>query len=351
MRSLAGTDEAREASGGGGGMDELTCLEICAGAGGQALGLEQAGFQHTAAVEIDPDACATLRQNRPGWKIVEQDVHHFDGHPYRGVSLLAGGVPCPPFSIAGKQLGADDERDLFPQALRLIEECQPAAVMLENVPGLSTRRFDGYRDQVLARLASLGYQSGWQVLNACDFGVPQLRPRFILVALRPEAFRHFRWPVPDGQPPTVGAALRDLMAAGGWPGAAAWAERASGIGPTLVGGSRKHGGPDLGPTRAREAWLRLSVDGKGLADAPPGPAHPSDHLPRLTLPMAAAIQGFPADWRFSGRKTAGYRQIGNAFPPPVANAVGGGIRMALAVAAAERAASELAGPTRLLRAV
>ena len=129
MRSLAGTDEAREASGGGGGMDELTCLEICAGAGGQALGLEQAGFQHTAAVEIDPDACATLRQNRPGWKIVEQDVHHFDGHPHRGVSLLAGGVPCPPFSIAGKQLGADDERDLFPQSLRLIEECQPAAVM------------------------------------------------------------------------------------------------------------------------------------------------------------------------------------------------------------------------------
>jgi DNA (cytosine-5)-methyltransferase 1 len=209
---------------------------------------------------------------------------------------------------------------------------------------------------VLARLASLGYHPDWQVLNACDFGVPQLRPRFILVALRPEAVRHFRWPVPDGQPPTVGTALRDLMAADGWPGAAAWAERANGIGPTLVGGSRKHGGPDLGPTRAREAWLRLSVDGKGLADAPPGPSHPVDHLPRLTLPMAAGIQGFPADWRFSGRKTAGYRQIGNAFPPPVARAVGGSIRMALAVAAAERAAAELtaaglAGPERWLRAV
>src|SRR5208282_2943112 len=109
----------------GTGVPELTCLEICAGAGGQSLGLEQAGFGHVAAVEIDPDACATLRRNRPGWD----------------VDLLAGGVPCPPFSIAGKQLGADDERDLFPQALRLVEECEPAAVMLENVRGLATARF------------------------------------------------------------------------------------------------------------------------------------------------------------------------------------------------------------------
>jgi DNA (cytosine-5)-methyltransferase 1 len=114
-------------------LPELTCLEICAGAGGQSLGLEQAGFSHVAAVEIDPDACETLRLNRPAWKVDQGDVHHFDGAPFRGVDLLAGGVPCPPFSIAGKQLGADDERDLFPQALRLVQECEPAAVMLENV--------------------------------------------------------------------------------------------------------------------------------------------------------------------------------------------------------------------------
>ncbi len=136
-------------------VHELTCLEICAGAGGQSIGLEQAGFTHAAAVELDPDACTTLRLNRPGWKIVEQDVHYFDGGGYPGVDLLAGGVPCPPFSIAGKQLGADDERDLFPQALRLVQECQPAAIMLENVRGLSTARFAGYRDQVLGRLRGL----------------------------------------------------------------------------------------------------------------------------------------------------------------------------------------------------
>jgi DNA (cytosine-5)-methyltransferase 1 len=315
-------------------MPELTCLEICAGAGGQSLGLEQAGFAHVAAVELDPDACATLRLNRPGWKVVEQDVHQFGGTSYRGVDLLAGGVPCPPFSIAGKQLGADDERDLFPQALRLVQECQPAAVMLENVRGLSSPRFADYRDQVLGRLHELGYQADWQVLNASEFGVPQLRPRFILVALRPAAYLHFQWPQAVGTPPTVGETLRKLMAAGGWPGAGAWADQANGIGATLVGGSRKHGGPDLGPTRAREAWLRLRVDGKGLADAPPGAGLPLDHLPRLTLPMAAAIQGFPPDWRFAGRKTAGYRQIGNAFPPPVARAVGGSIRAAVVAARA-----------------
>jgi DNA (cytosine-5)-methyltransferase 1 len=320
----------------GPGVPELTCLEICAGAGGQSLGLEQAGFSHLAAVEIDPDACATLRLNRPGWDVQELDVHHFKGIDYRGVDLLAGGVPCPPFSIAGRQLGADDERDLFPQALRLVEECEPTAVMLENVRGLAAARFARYRQQVLGRLHDLGYQTEWQVLNASEFGVPQLRPRFILVALRPEAYRHFSWPTPVGTPPTVGQTLRDLMAAGGWPGADAWARRASGIGPTLVGGSRKHGGPDLGPTRAREAWLKLHVDGKGLADAPPPASCPVSHLPRLTLLMAAALQGFPWDWRFSGRKTAGYRQIGNAFPPPVARAVGASIRAAIEAARAAR---------------
>ena len=160
------------------------------------------------------------------------------------------------------------------------------------------------------------------MLNACEFGVPQLRPRFILVAMRPDAYAHFEWPSAIGTPPTVGEALHAMMAEDGWKGAEAWARKANGVGPTLVGGSRKHGGPDLGPTRAREAWSKLGVDGRGLADAPPPADAPVDHMPRLTLPMAAAIQGFPPDWQFYGRKTASYRQIGNAFPPPVARAVG-----------------------------
>jgi DNA (cytosine-5)-methyltransferase 1 len=305
-------------------VSELTCLEICAGAGGQSLGLERAGFAHTAAVEIDPDACETLRRNRPDWDIRQADVRDIDGTDFAGIDLLAGGVPCPPFSIAGKRLGADDERDLFPEALRLVREARPAAVMLENVRGLASARFADYRQRVIDELEDddLGYKVEWQLLNACEFGVPQLRPRFILVALQPRALKHFTWPAPENTPPTVAQTLGTLMGKGGWKGAKAWAAKPSGIAPTLVGGSRKHGGPDLGPTRARAEWLRLHVDGRGLADAPPPADAPLDHLPRLTLQMAAAIQGFPPDWHFSGRKTASYRQIGNAFPPPVAAAVG-----------------------------
>ena len=127
----------------------LTCVEICAGAGGQALGLAMAGFVHVALVEYEPDYCKTLKENRPEWNILCEDVHHFDGRPYEGVDLLAGGVPCPPFSVAGKQLGKDDERDLFPEALRLIEEIKPRAVMIENVRGFLDSSFDEYRANIL----------------------------------------------------------------------------------------------------------------------------------------------------------------------------------------------------------
>lgn len=314
----------------------LACLEICAGAGGQSLGLHLAGFDHELAVEIEPDACQTLRQNMPKWEVHEGDVREISGEKYRGIDLLAGGVPCPPFSIAGKQLGEDDERDLFPEALRLVEEARPKAVMLENVRGLSTAKFQTYRNSIRSSLEDLGYKSDWQVLNASEFGVPQLRPRFILVAAMPEYFDRFKWPAPVGTPPTVGEVLFPLMARDGWPGAENWAEGAQGIGPTVVGGSRKHGGPDLGPTRARAAWLELGVDGKGIANEGPNELTPADHVPRLTLEMAAALQGFPPYWRFHGRKTAAYRQIGNAFPPPVAEAVGLQIRSAITGAVVRR---------------
>ena len=108
-------------------MSQFTSLEICAGAGGQALGLEMAGFDHAALVELEPPACETLRLNRPSWNVVEGDLREFSGLLYSGIDLLAGGVPCPPFSKAGKQLGADDERDLFPEAIRLVDECRPKA--------------------------------------------------------------------------------------------------------------------------------------------------------------------------------------------------------------------------------
>lgn len=311
--------------------DRLSVLEICAGAGGQSRGLELAGFDHEMAVEIDADACETLRLNRPEWNVIEGDVREVSGHNYRGIDLIAGGVPCPPFSIAGKQLGHADERDLFPEALRIIREARPMAVMLENVKGLSSAKFAPYRSTILDQLTQLGYHADWQVINASEHGVPQLRPRFILMAVLAKFSDRLRWPEPVGTPPTVGEKLFPLMSAHGWKGADRWAKQANGIAPTLVGGSRKHGGPDLGPTRAREAWLRLGVDGRGLADAAPDANTPFDATPKLTVEMAARVQGFDADWHIYGRKTSAYRQVGNAFPPPVARAVGDSIRYALGV--------------------
>ena len=313
---------------------DLSVVEICAGAGGQSLGLEQAEFAHLAAVEIDPDACNTLLLNRPGWNVIEGDVTDpaiFDAVQYEGVNLLAGGVPCPPFSIAGDQLGAEDERDLFAFAVHLLEQLHADGLLLENVRGLSTRRFAGYRARVLEMLEDWGYWAEWKLLHASDFGVPQLRPRFILVALKEEFAPYYEWPTTDVAPPTVGETLYAEMAKDDWPGADTWREAASGIAPTIVGGSKKHGGADLGPTRAKAAWRKLSVDGMGIANERPDRTTRPDHVPRLTNEMVALIQGWrPEDeWKFTGRKTAKYRQIGNAFPPPVAQAIGSRIAQAL----------------------
>jgi DNA (cytosine-5)-methyltransferase 1 len=308
----------------------LTSLELCAGAGGQAIGLEAAGFHHSAVVEIDRDCCNTLRHNRPSWKVIEGDIRRFDAKDYKGIDLLAGGLPCPPFSIAGKRLGEKDERNLFPAALRLIEQTQPKAVMIENVRGFLEAAFLDYREGLRSRLFKMGYIAGWRLLNASDFGVPQLRPRVIIVALKREFWDRFDWPqVATHNPATVGETLFPLMTSRNWPGAIAWRGRADDIAPTIVGGSKKHGGPDLGPTRAKRAWASMGVDGLGIADEPPGPDYPARKLPRLTVPMVAKLQGFPDDWKIIGRKTAAYRQIGNAFPPPVAEAVAMKIKLAL----------------------
>lgn len=326
---------------------ELTVVEICAGAGGQSLGLHLAGFRHTLAVELDKDAAATLERNltrlalRDGLPVPViavgdvADEKVWDPAEHRGVSLLAGGVPCPPFSIAGKQLGSSDERDLFAWAVEAAGRMRPDAVLLENVRGLSMPRFAGYRQAVLDRFAELGYRADWRLLEARDFGVPQLRPRFILVALREEFAPYFAWPEPTPAVQTVGSALYDLMSANGWSGADAWAKNANRVAPTVVGGSKKHGGPDLGPSRAKRDWRALGVDGLGIADAAPGVDVPANFVPKLTNEMVARIQGWSGpgyEWDFAdgrGRKTTTYRQIGNAFPPPVARAVGLAIASAL----------------------
>ncbi|WP_030024498.1 DNA cytosine methyltransferase [Streptomyces monomycini] len=340
---------------------KFTSVEICAGAGGQALGLHQAGFRHHALIEIDKHACETLKLNvteKNGWgdcRVIPADLTEFDPADLElepgSLDLLAGGVPCPPFSAAGKQLGRDDERDLFPVMLDLVSYLKPNAVMIENVRGLlePPKKFETYRNEIKARLRDEGYViCGWRVIEARDYGVPQLRPRAILVAVRPEFAGHFTWPDPEKiELVTVAKALAPTMkkrfgnSEEGRSAYKRWYGKAvTGVAPTLVGGSKKHGGADLGPTRAKKAWLKLGVDAMGVANDPKEMKDPVRDLysvdgqgnligPKLTVTQAAIIQGFPEQWKFFGRKTAAYRQVGNAFPPPVARAIGEQIIIAL----------------------
>jgi len=307
----------------------LNSVEVCAGAGGQALGLEWAGFKHLVCLDSDLPSVKTIELNRPRWNPKLGDLREWSFETSEQVDLLAGGVPCPPFSHAGKQLGSNDERDLFPEMVRLTGELKPRAVMIENVRGLLDRRFEEYRLKILQEFGNLGYRGEWRLVDASQFGVPQKRLRSVLIALPEKAWKNFKFPGPTVEIPiSVGRALLALMKSDGWEGAEIWAANSRDPGPTLVGGSKKHGGADLGPTRARNEWLvKHNVDGRGIANTPP--TKDFNGSPRLTLEMAAIIQGFPTDWNFYGKKTPAYRQIGNAFPPPVAEALGRAIATAL----------------------
>jgi DNA (cytosine-5)-methyltransferase 1 len=325
-------------------VNDLSVIEICAGAGGQSLGLHLAGFRHNLAIEIDPTAALTLERNLArveggASRVAIGDVADervWSPSDWRGrTALLAGGVPCPPFSRAGKQLGANDERDLFAWAVHTAGIIQPSAVLLENVRGLNDQRFGGYRQAVADQFSAMGYVADWRLLEAKDFDVPQLRPRMVLVALREEFVPYFEWPEPKPTSKTVSSTLADLMASNGFPYLDEWLERADKIAPTIVGGSKKHGGADLGPTRAKRAWEELWVDGHGVADAAPDESWSRGANPRgpkLTTAMVARLQGWYGpeyQWNFEGGKTSRYRQIGNAFPPPVARAIGESIAKAL----------------------
>lgn len=307
-----------------------TALELCAGAGGQAIGFEGAGFAHVALIDNDPHACASLRMNRPYWNVIEADLCRLDASYWRGhVDVVTAGIPCPPFSIAGRQKGETDERDLFPALLKVVRHVRPRAVVVENVRGLMARRFAPYRDRIAARLAELDFRVDWRMLDAFEFGAPQHRTRTFLVAV-PDGLQ-FAWPAPNCvRGGTVGDVLRDMMAANGWERADEWADRADKPAPTLVGGSKRHGGPDLGPTRARAAWAALGVDGRGIANLPPPRLF--DGTPRLTVEMAARLQSFPEGWKLAGSKTQRYRQIGNALPVDLGRAVARAVAKCLAEA-------------------
>jgi DNA (cytosine-5)-methyltransferase 1 len=297
-----------------------SALELCAGAGGQALGLEMAGFEHAGLIENDPAACQTLRLNRPEWNVIEHDLfQQLDLSPFKGVDLLAGGLPCPPFSVAGKQLGERDERNLFSVGIEYVDELRPRVVMFENVRGMLDPKFAEYRESIDSKLRKLGYVSGWKLMHASNFGVPQLRPRTIMLAVRKSRSDKLEWPIGKPTKKTVGGTLYSLMKKRDWVGADKWKMQACMIAPTVVGGSKKHGGPDLGPTRSKAAWALLGVDGHRIAEEAPSRNYLG--MPQLTVRMVARLQGFADSWKFSGAKTSAYRQVGNAFPPSFAHAV------------------------------
>ncbi|MET7675182.1 DNA cytosine methyltransferase [Streptomyces seoulensis] len=314
--------------------EPFTFLEMCAGAGGQALGLERAGFTPVMLIDSKADACFTLDLNRPHWDAVCMDLAQFDPRSrpdVMGVDLISGGLPRVKSSASVGRAEDNEERRLLRAAISLVCLVRPKAVLLENVPDLvEGAEFDADRDWIEKELRQVGLHANWGVLNAADFGVPQNRRSGFLVALSEPFNTRFAWPAPSGAAPrSVGDVLGPSMAARGWPGAERWTQEANRPAPALVGGSDRRGGGDLGPTGSKKAWAALGVNGNSLGDEPPGPDFPVDELPKLTVEQAAMIQSLPRDWGLFGGKTSRYRQVGHAMPPPLATALGLAIATAL----------------------
>ncbi|MDR3079988.1 MAG: DNA cytosine methyltransferase [Streptomyces sp.] len=321
--------------------EELTFVDVCAGGGGLALGAECAGFTPRLLLDVEPRACATLLANRPSWNVLQADLLDFDPEEHQSaqdVDLLLAGLPRVKSNSTVTRAGSDTEIRLIRATVYLAHSVQPRALIVENVPGLvESDRFAELREFAHAELAHLGYTLEWFVLNAADFGVPQDRKQGVLVAIKEPWARRFRQPRPTtDEYVSVGQALAPSMAARGWLDAERWAAQADKVAPTLVGGSDKRGGADLGPRGSKAAWARMGVNAGSLGDEVPGPdfvwdpALGKDHMVKITVEQAAVLQGFPADWVFQGRKTARYRQIGHASPPPVGAALARSVADALA---------------------
>nr|WP_246389747.1 DNA (cytosine-5-)-methyltransferase [Aminobacter niigataensis] len=318
----------------------LTSLEICAGAGGQALGLHAAGFDALALYERNPAAAETLMANRWFGPVHCADVTQVDFRRHRGnVDLVAGGVPCQPHSSIGKQKGRNDERDLFMEAVRLVDEVQPRAFFFENVQGFGFQGNSDYRADLYRKFADLGYESQVFSINGSDYGLAQLRPRVAFVGFRDTPIQRFRMPpkFPEWNL-TVGGALVDLVGANGWSGADDWAKnKANRRGSTIVGGSEQSGRLAFSSNLRKQDWLDMKIDPMGIANSAPGRDHKLENLFQLTLAMGARLQGFPDGWRFVGAGAEGSdkdrktktRQIANALPPIMGHAVGLAIYSAL----------------------
>ncbi|WP_172599160.1 DNA cytosine methyltransferase [Rhizobium leguminosarum] len=310
-------------------------LELCAGAGGLALGLEQAGFEHVALIEFDKHAAATLRRNRPDWNVVEEDVRKVDFTEYRNrVDLLAGGLPCTPFSTVGEKKGKRDENDLLMEGVRAVREVEPKAFVFENVEGLLHARHADYLATLLRKLSSAGYQTEIHRINTRDYGVAQDRSRIMIVGFRKDSAGMFRMPprFPE-MARNMGDVLADLMGANGWGGVGDWV-RTMRERPEFDRSGEQIGVGALSDTiRGYQGSAQLGEARRalknGVSYAPPAKAAPTNveasregFVPGLTNRMRARLQDFPDDWEFVGGLGSVADQIGNAVAPAVGRAMG-----------------------------
>lgn len=322
-------------------------IELFAGAGGLALGLEQAGIRGLLFAEKDKDACATLRANRPGWRVAEGDVREMDFTPWRGkAEIVSGGAPCQPFSYAGKRRGLADTRGtLFAEFARALDEVRPEIFLFENVKGLLTH--DGGRtyQTILAAFGELGYGTVHRVLNAAGYGVAQKRERLITVGVREGSGITFSFPESDGKALTLRDALRGVPDSPGAsyserkravmelvPPGGCWTDLPEDVAREYMGKSWTSAGGRRGIAR-RMAWdepcLTLLTS---PAQKQTERCHPDQTRP-FTVREYARIQSFPDSWVFKGSLASQYRQIGNAVPVELARRLGKSIVEALGGAA------------------
>ena len=323
----------------------LSSIELFAGAGGLAIGLEKVGFEAVALNELDKHACNTLRANRPNWNIIEGDIQNIDFTPFKGVDFISGGFPCQAFSYAGNQLGFEDIRGtLFFEFAQAIKEIQPKVFLGENVRGLLEHDNGRTIKAIKSVISSLGYTLVEpRVLKAIFYKVPQKRERLMLVGIRNDLVKHaeFRWPspykrvyvlkdalkggelYPNDVPNSIGQKypkrkeeILKLIPQGGY-----WRDLPDELQREYMQGSYFLGGGKTGMAR-RLAWEAPSLT---LTCSPAQKqterCHPEESRP-LTVREYARIQTFPDDWNFSGPVSSQYKQIGNAVPVNLAVAIG-----------------------------
>lgn len=311
-----------------------TVLELFAGAGGMAIGFENAGLQTVLLNEIDKHACETLRINRPDWHVVESPVEDIDFSSYEGqVDIVSGGFPCQSFSYAGHSRGFEDTRGtLFFEFARCISQVKPKVILGENVKGL-LRHDKGRTLSTMVRvLEDMGYRVQYKVLRAQFFDVPQKRERLIIVGVRDDlpiyfpkerdyflSLREALENVPESDGSEYPKRKREIMAhvpAGGY-----WRDLPEDLAKEYMKKSYHLGGGKTGMAR-RLAWDEPSLT---LTCSPAQKqterCHPSETRP-LTVREYARIQTFPDEWVFSGSTANQYKQIGNAVPVNLAYHIG-----------------------------